>query len=91
METYTYRVPVHRPSSDPVAGDDAEDLADVRLSTSRRRPLAGVLVLEASQIRNVLIVTIPDDVVSEILELPDEAAPSPDGGAPDPAGERAHV
>jgi hypothetical protein len=58
VETYTYRVPVHRPASDPVAGDEAEeDLADLRLSTSRRRPLAGVLVLEASQIRNVLIVT----------------------------------
>ncbi len=90
VETYTYRVPVHRPSSDPVSGDEIEeDLADLRLSTSRRRPLAGVLVLEASQIRNVLIVTIPDDVVSEILRLPDEETPSL--GAPDQTRERADV
>ncbi len=70
VETYTYRVPARQPDNADAAEDD---LADLRLSTSRRRPLAGVLVLESSQIRNVLIVTIPDDVVSEILRLEDTA------------------
>jgi len=69
VETFTYRVPAI--GADPAP--DAE-IAELRLSTSPRRPLAGVLVLEAGQIRNVLIVTIPDDVVSEILAMDDPPA-----------------
>lgn len=40
--------------------------ADFRISNSSRRALRGILNLEASTIRNVLIETVPDDLLTDI-------------------------
>lgn len=71
---------------DPGAQDQ-----EPRISVSARRPLEGALTLEASAIRNVLIQTVPDDLVDEIVaSIPSDLATettappanSPEGGQP---------
>jgi len=50
---------------------------ELRISTTTRRPLVGVLSIEAAQIRNILVQTIPDDVLDDIAGI-DEAGVAED-------------
>lgn len=47
--------------------DEAAKDQEARISLSARRPLEGTLTLEASAIRNVLVQTVPDALVDDIV------------------------
>jgi hypothetical protein len=64
----------------------AHEGADFRISNSSRRALRGILNLEAAAIRNVLIETVPDDLLTDI----DAAISTADlSSEPSPVGEAA--
>lgn len=69
VEAFGYKLP----ATSPPAGTAAPgSLPDLTISTSARRALEGVLDLEAAQIRNVLILTVGEDTVADLLQpLPD--------------------
>lgn len=73
VEAFGYRIPVHSHTE-----GGAEHLPALSISTTLRRRLEGVLVLEAAQIRNVLIETIAESTIDDLLEQlsndPDELA-----------------
>ena len=69
VEAFGYKLPTTAPAGAPAAPGPLQDLT---ISTTARRALEGVLDLEAAQIRNVLILTVGEDTVADLLQpLPD--------------------
>lgn len=61
----------------PAAPGGRADVDAIRIRRSAKRPLDGVLALEAAAIRNVLVQTIPDRVVDDIVnDVPADGDPA---------------
>lgn len=82
VEAFAYRLPAALAPSTPPQPAAQIALPDLNISTTTRRRLDGVLDLEAAQIRNVLITTVWEDTVDELLQpLPAEEATSEEESA----------